>query len=191
MRPHLLQWFHKKAPKLRQGAPQISRRRDDVRLMMNARSRWWWCWYSTPKMKRNREGGETRLGIATAKAAFGNFFRAPTTAFISYTTHIQTHQRTESYRGFLLRSTTLSKGRCGKQLTVNTRLYHTHNITFFHTKGKRRKSSYSILTGKTFGDIDSYLLLLVFLWKCGILTEKLCELRACPISHLAWLIKSW
>ena len=58
----------------------------------------------------------------------------------------------------------------------------------FHTKGKRRKSSYSILTGKTFGDIDSYLLLLVFLWKCGILTEKLCELRACLISHFAWLI---
>ena len=56
MPPHLLQWFHKKAPKLRQqGALQISRRRDDVRLMMNARSRWWWCWYSTPKMKRNRE----------------------------------------------------------------------------------------------------------------------------------------
>ena len=96
---------------------------------------------------------------------------------IYYTTHIQTSG------GFLLCSTTLSKGRCGKQLTVNTRLYHTHDITFFHTKGKRRKSSYSILTGKTFGDIDSYLLLLVFLWKCGILTEKLCELRACPISH--------
>ena len=187
MRPHLLQWFHKKAPKLRQGAPQISRRRDDVRLMMNARSRW--C-LETPKMKRNREGGETRLGIATAKAAFGKFFRAPTTAFISYTTtHIQTHQRTESYRGFLLRSTTLS----AKAAAENSWRWTLDSITLtrrkvFHTKGKRRKSSYSILTGKTFGDIDSYLLLLVFLWKCSILTEKMCELRACLISHFAWLI---
>ena len=150
----------------------------------------WWCWYSTPKMKRNREGGETRLGIANAKAAFGKFFkhRQRPSYHILYYTHTDI-RRTESCRGFLLCSTTLSKGRCGKQLTVNTRLYHTHDITFFHTKGKRRKSSYSILTGKTFGDIDSYLLLLVFLWKCGILTEKLCELRACLISHFAWLIK--
>ena len=187
MRPHFLEWFHKKAPKLRQqGALQISRRRDDVRLMMNARSRWWWCWYSTPKMKRNREEeGKHVWASQLQRPPLVNFSSTDNGLHIILHTYI--YQRTESYRGFLLRSTTLSKGRCGKQLTVNTRLYHTHDITFFHiTKGKRRKSSYSILTGKTFGDIDSYLLLLVFLWKCGILTEKLCELRACPISHFAY-----
>ena len=33
------------------------------------------------------------MGIATAKAAFGKFFRAPTTAFISYILHTHTDIR--------------------------------------------------------------------------------------------------
>ena len=134
MRPHLLQWFHKKAPKLRQGAPQISRRRDDVRLMMNARSRW--C-LETPKMKRNREGGETRLGIATAKAAFGEFFghrQRPSYHILHTYRRIRGQRATEDFSSVRQHSQQrpLRKTVDGEHSTLS----HSHDVKFFTQKAK-------------------------------------------------------
>ena len=187
MRPYLLQWFHKKAPKLRQGAPQISRRRDDVRLMMNARSRW--CLdIRHPKWKEIEKEGKHVWASQRQRPPLVIFFghrQRPSYHILHTYRRIRGQRATEDFSSVRQHS--------AKAAAENSWRWTLDSITLtrrkvFHTKGKRRKSSYSILTGKTFGDIDSYLLLLVFLWKCSILTEKMCELRACLISHFAWLI---
>ena len=78
------------------------------------------------------------MGIATAKAAFGKFFRAPTTAFISYTTqHIQTSEEDRELQRISppfdnTQQRPLRKTVDGEHSTLS----HSHDVKFFTQKAK-------------------------------------------------------